>query len=254
MSRIIGVISGKGGVGKTTVTANLTAALAMKFGKKVTAVDCNLTTSHLGMHFGIFFYPRTFNDFLKGTANMNDVLIPHGTGVNILPASLNLSDLIGINMYEIREKLRDSLKDSDFVFLDAAPGFGKEAVSAMRACEEALLVTTPDIPAITDVLKAKSVLEQMNVEIIGLIVNKVTGKRFELSSKEIAETTGLSIIGSIPFSFEFSESLSNKTPLVAYKQNSKASIELFKIAAYLAGEAYKEPSMIERIFSNFFRL
>ena len=253
MSRIIGVISGKGGVGKTTITANLATALSMKFGRKVTAVDCNLTTSHLGMHFGIFFYPRTFNDFLKGTTSIEDVLISHATGVNILPASLNLSDLVGIDMYEIREKLRDSLRDNDFVFLDSAPGFGKEAVSAMRACEEALLVTTPDVPAITDVLKAKSVLEQMNVEIIGLIVNKVTGKKFELSRQEIAETTGLNIIGFIPFSFEFSESLSSKTPLVAYKQHTKASIELLKIAAYLTGEAYKEPSMIERIISTFFR-
>jgi septum site-determining protein MinD len=254
MSRIIGVISGKGGVGKTTITANISAALTLKFGKKVTAVDCNLTTSHLGMHFGIFFYPKTFNDFLKGTASINDVIFPHGTGVNILPASLNLADLVGIDMYEMREKLRNSLKDSDYVFLDAAPGFGKEAISAIRACQEALLITTPDLPAVTDVLKAKSVLEQMNVQPIGLIINKVTGKRFELSQEEIAQTTGLPIIGSIPFSFEFSESLTNKTPLVAYKQNSRASIEIFKVAAFIAGEAYKEPTPLQRIFSNIFKL
>ncbi|MEM5799360.1 MAG: P-loop NTPase [Candidatus Aenigmatarchaeota archaeon] len=254
MSRIIGIISGKGGVGKTTITANLSAALSLKFAKKVTAVDCNLTTSHLGMHFGIFFYPKTFNDFLRGSASINDVIFPHGTGVNILPASLNLSDLVGIDMIEIREKLQNSLKENDFVFLDAAPGFGKEALSAIRASQEALLITTPDLPAVTDILKAKNVLDQMNVQTIGIIVNKVTGKKFELSAKEITDTVGLPVIASIPFSFDFSESLSNKTPLVAYKQNSKASIEIFKLASFIAGENYKEPSMLERIFSKIFRV
>jgi len=254
MPRIIGVVSGKGGVGKTTITANLSAALSLKFSKKVTAVDCNLTTSHLGMHFGIFFYPKTFNDFLRGSASINEAIFPHGTGVNILPASLNLSDLVGIDMLEIRERLQDSLKDSDFVFLDAAPGFGKEALSAIRASQEALLVTTPDLPSVTDILKAKDVLEKMNSQPIGIVVNKVTGKSFELSSKEIAETVGLPVIASIPFSFDFSESLSNKTPLIAYKQYSKASIEMFKLAAFIAGEQYKEPSMLERIFSNVFKL
>ncbi|MFN6992432.1 MAG: AAA family ATPase, partial [Fervidobacterium sp.] len=81
MTRVIGVLSGKGGVGKTTIVANLSAALTFKFNKKVTVIDCNLTTSHLGMHFGIFHYPKTFNDFLKGSSPIADVIFPHGTGV-----------------------------------------------------------------------------------------------------------------------------------------------------------------------------
>lgn len=254
MTRTIGIISGKGGVGKTTITANLSVALSSKFAKKVTAVDCNLTTSHLGMHFGIFFYPKTFNDFLKGDVAINDVTYQHATGVNILPASLNLSDLVGINIFEIREKLQNSLTHSDFVFLDTAPGFGKEALSAIRACEEALLVTTPELPSVTDIIKAKNILQQMNVRCLGVIVNKVTGKKFELTKKEIEETVDIEVIGQIPFSFEFSESLSNKTPLVAYNQMSKASIEIFKIAAYLVGENYKEPSLFEKIFSRIFKV
>ncbi|MFH8080662.1 MAG: P-loop NTPase [Candidatus Aenigmatarchaeota archaeon] len=253
MSRVVGIISGKGGVGKTTLTANLSVALASKFSKKVTVVDCNLTTSHLGMHFGIFFYPKTFNDFLKGVAEINDVIFPHGTGVNILPASLNVSDLVGINIFEIREKLQ-SLPENDFILLDTAPGFGKEALSAIRACNEALLITTPDLPSVTDVLKAKNILNQMNVSINGVVVNKVMGKKFELSVSEIEETLELPIIGKIPFTPEFSESLSNKTPLVAYNEYSKASREIFKIAAYMANEHYKEPPMLRIFLSRIFKV
>jgi septum site-determining protein MinD len=71
--RIIDVCSGKGGVGKTTVAANLGLAL-QNFGKKVAVVDCNLTTSHLGLLFGFHNYPITLNNFLKGEARMEDII------------------------------------------------------------------------------------------------------------------------------------------------------------------------------------
>ncbi len=253
MARVIGVLSGKGGVGKTTIVANLGVALTSKFNKKVTVIDCNLTTSHLGMHFGIFNYPKTLNDFLKGNSQIEDIIFPHGTGVNIIPASLNLSDLTGIDISILNNKIKDMLNDNDFVFLDIAPGFGKEAISGMLACQEAILVTTPDLPSVTDIMKAKNVLDDINVKTIGIIVNKVTGKKFDLTPQEINETTDIPVIASIPFSFDIVESLANKTPLVAYKSDSNVSIELFKLAAMLSNEEYIPPkpgiiNFLTRIF------
>ncbi|MEM5878322.1 MAG: P-loop NTPase [Candidatus Aenigmatarchaeota archaeon] len=253
MSRVIGILSGKGGVGKTTITAILSSALSLKFNKKVTVIDCNMTTSHLGMHFGIFFYPKTFNDFLKGNAEIKDVVFPHGTGVNIIPASLNLSDLVGIDMAHIKEKLEDALSNDDFVFLDIAPGFGKEAVSAMKACQEAILVTTPDLPSVTDAIKAKAVLDQMKINTIGLVINKISGKKFELKKEEIMQMMNLPIIAEIPFSFDFVESLSNKTPLVVYKNNSDASVEIFKLASYISGEIYKPKINLIKMIVKMFK-
>jgi len=256
MTRIIGILSGKGGVGKTTITANLGVALASKFNKKVTVVDCNLTTSHLGMHFGIFYYPKTFNDFLKNKATIDEVIFPHGTGVNIIPASMNLSDLSGIDMSTLNSKLSGAMTNQDFVFLDIAPGFGKEAISGIKSCQEALLITTPDMPSVTDVIKAKNILNEINIKILGLVLNKVTGKKFDLTQKEIEDTIGLPVIASIPFRFEVVESIANKTPLVAYKPNSDVSIEIFKLAAVVSNEEYKPPKInliraIGKIFSKF---
>ncbi|MHA1747571.1 MAG: P-loop NTPase, partial [Promethearchaeota archaeon] len=71
MSRIIGVMSGKGGVGKTTVVSNLATVLS-GHQKNVTAVDCNITTSHLLMHFGKVYHPKTLNDVLKGKSSIAD--------------------------------------------------------------------------------------------------------------------------------------------------------------------------------------
>ncbi|MBS3051549.1 MAG: P-loop NTPase, partial [Candidatus Aenigmarchaeota archaeon] len=71
MTRIIAVVSGKGGVGKTTMVANIGTALS-KLGKNVIILDANLTTPSLGMHLGVPLYPVTLHDVLKGRANIKD--------------------------------------------------------------------------------------------------------------------------------------------------------------------------------------
>ena len=63
--RVLGIVSGKGGVGKTTIATNLALALS-EIGREVVIVDCNITTSHVGFSFGFYYYPITLNDVLKG--------------------------------------------------------------------------------------------------------------------------------------------------------------------------------------------
>ena len=70
MTRVIGVISGKGGVGKTTVVANLGAIFAQKYKKDVVIVDCNVSTSHLGLYLGMYYTPITLKQVLKGDAEI----------------------------------------------------------------------------------------------------------------------------------------------------------------------------------------
>jgi septum site-determining protein MinD len=74
MTRIIGIVSGKGGVGKTTIVANLGAALASFYKKRVIIVDCNVTTSHLGLYLGMYYHPVSLNQVLRGEASMDDAI------------------------------------------------------------------------------------------------------------------------------------------------------------------------------------
>jgi len=230
-------MSGKGGVGKTTVVSNLATVLA-NHQKNVTAVDCNITTSHLLMHFGKVYYPKTLNDVLKDQSSVADATYINYTGVNVIPASLNLSDLMGVDITLLGSKVKTLFQDQDFVLLDNAPGFGREAISGMMACNEAILVATPYLPDITDIIRGKSVLEELNVKISGLVLNKVTGKKFELKDKEILELTELPIIAKIPFDFKVLESLGLKIPLTFYDKRSKVSREFIKLASSLTGENY----------------
>jgi septum site-determining protein MinD len=243
MTRYIGVVSGKGGVGKTTVVTNLSTALATKFQKQTTVVDCNVTASHLSMHFGAYFSPVTLNNVLKNEATIEQAIFKHASGVKVIPASMNLTDLIGVDISILREKIQNLFINEDFVILDTAPGFGKEAISATKACKEVLIVTTPDIPSITDVIRGKAVLEELGIEPLGLIVNKVTGGKFELTNKEMMQLTGLTILAKIPYEKKILESLAAKTPLVFYDDKSRASTEFFKLASTLTGEFYEPPQI-----------
>jgi septum site-determining protein MinD len=87
MSRLIAVISGKGGVGKTTTAINLGTALN-KFGKDVIIVDANLTTPNVGLHLGAPIVPVNLNHVLLGKAKVADAVYEHESGTKIVPSSL----------------------------------------------------------------------------------------------------------------------------------------------------------------------
>jgi septum site-determining protein MinD len=155
MKRRIGVISGKGGVGKTTVVANLGAALAKKFGKDVTIVDCNLTTSHLSLSLGMYYCPVTLNHLLRGETNVKDAIYNHPSGMKIIPASIRLEELVGTDSTKLKKVVDKIHNKTDIVILDSSPGLGKEAISAIEASKEIIFVTNPNLPAVTDVIKCR---------------------------------------------------------------------------------------------------
>ena len=105
MMRIIGIVSAKGGVGKTVVTSNLGITLASKFNKKVAVVDCNLTTSHLGLYLGLYSFPITLNNVLRNEAVIEQAIYPHPSGLKIIPASIELKELQNIDTENLKQTL-----------------------------------------------------------------------------------------------------------------------------------------------------
>jgi septum site-determining protein MinD len=252
MVRIIDVCSGKGGVGKTTVAANLGVAL-QKFNKKVVVVDCNLTTSHLGLLFGLYSYPVTLNSFLKNESRLEDAVYIHHSGLRIVPASLDFRDIVNIDVTDFKQKLKIAFADYDMVLLDSAPSLGRESLIALQSSDEALFVANPHIPSLVDVVKCYQLINTLENRPLplGIIVNRVRKRPYEIKTDEIKQFTELPIIGIIPEDEKILESANKKTLVTISKQNSPSSRAFFEIAAKIAGAEYKRPGLVDSIIKKF---
>src|SRR5437867_1215589 len=157
---IVGIVSGKGGVGKTTLVSNLGYALK-ELDQKVLVVDCNVTTPHLSYYMGVSDFKYTLNDIFLGKIDPISA-ISYCDGVRYIPASLKMEDIINLDPALFREQISklSSVYKFDFIFLDSAPGMGREAISVLNSSEELIFITTPFVPMVNDVLRVRRVLKE----------------------------------------------------------------------------------------------
>ena len=243
MTRIIGIVSGKGGVGKSTVAVNL--ALALKnFKKNVTLVDCNLSTPHLSYYLGATDYIGTINDVLRDKMDIQSALYNYN-GVKYLPASVKFEDLIGVELTKFKKYLVKLEKNNDFIILDAAPGLGKEALFVMDASREIIFVTSPFVPMVGDVIRCKEVLKQFGERKMSILLNMVTYGTHELKKEVVEELTGLPVIGEVPHDNNVMQSMVMRYPLLEYKPNSLSSISFMRMASLLTEKDYEIPMKVK---------
>lgn len=234
MARIIAVISGKGGVGKTTTAINLGAALN-RLEKEVVIVDLNLNTPNVGVHLGAPIVPVTLNHVLKGKAEMEEAIYEHSSGTKIIPSSLSVKELTKFNTKKIPETIRILHDHADFVILDSAAGFSEEAMATMEAGEEIIIVTNPEMPAVTDALKAVKVAREMGKEVKGVIVTRHRNKRYEMPLSSIKSMLEAPIIGIIPEDKAVKEALNQRDAVVHTHPRSKVAKKYHGIAGKVSG-------------------
>lgn len=243
LARIIGIASGKGGVGKTTVSTNLALALR-DFGKRVLVIDCNLSTPHLAYYLGVSNYKHTLNDAMLGKVDINSATHLKD-GIKYIPASLNLKDLVGIDTASFKKYLKKIEMDKyDFVILDAAPGLGREALTVLDAVDEVIFVTNPFIPMVNDVIRSAEVLKSLKgLKSVSVVMNMITEGSHEILGRSVTNLTGFPIAGEISYDQNVVYGLAAKSPVVNYKPNSVSSVNFRSLAANLIGVQYKVPTM-----------
>ncbi|MBN2250497.1 MAG: cell division ATPase MinD [Candidatus Altiarchaeota archaeon] len=242
MTRIIGVVSGKGGVGKTTLVSNLGASLA-KEGYNVAIIDANLTGANLGLHYGLISYPISVHDVMKKNASLTDAVYKHPSGVDIIPASLSFEDILDTPPVNIGQEIRSSLADKDYVLIDAATGLDRETLNAVDICDEFVLVTHPELPTISDALRTKSIISKYEKKITGIVLNRVT-KKDELKKDYIASFFKLPILGVIPEDSSIRRSIELKNPIVLHSPKHKISREIKRIAHGITGKEIKAKNSV----------
>lgn len=255
MSKIIVITSGKGGVGKTTTAINLAAAIN-HFGKDVLVIDGNLTTPNVGIYFGSPEVPINLNHILTKKVEALEAVYEHESGVKIIPASLSIHDTLNTDYTKLKNYKNDFKSLSEYVLIDCAAGLGEEAISAMELADEIIIITNPEIPAITDALKAIKVAEKKNLVIKGVIMTRVRKDKIEMQPEIVKEMLETQILGMIPEDITIKKSLNQKNAVIYTHPKSNAARAYKEIAAKIIGHQYNsdidKPKIWER-FSYRFR-
>jgi septum site-determining protein MinD len=253
MTRVITITSAKGGVGKTTLTTNLGLAL-QELGKSTILVDGNLTTPNVSIHMGLSLFPRTLHDVLKRKSKVDEAIYHHSSGLRVMPAGLSLNDLRGVNSKEFSRVISELMGAADVVLIDASAGLGKESLLSVEVADDLLIVTNPDLPSVTDALKIIKLAQELGTRVAGVIVNRRTGKRHELTNNEIEMMLEHPVVSEIPEDHHVPVAIAAKTPIVLHNPHAPSSYEIRKLAADLLGvNALNPPKTLWQSITQFFR-
>jgi septum site-determining protein MinD len=239
MAKVIGIISLKGGVGKTSLTAALGDAMA-SLGKKVLLVDGNLSAPNLGLHFNLVNPKISLHHVLAREAKPSEAVYNMGK-FDVMPASI--FEKPEVNALKLKDRLNYFKDKYDVILLDSSPSLNDETLGVMLASDEIVVVTTPDHPTLSNTVKAVTLSRQRGAPISGLILNKVYDKDFELSMNDIEEVTDVPVLAVIPHDVNMLKALSEFKPYTEFKPRSKGSDEIRRLASVLIGEKYDAPKL-----------
>lgn len=203
MSEIIVVTSGKGGVGKTTTTANLGVGFAAR-GKKVVLIDTDTGLRNLDLLLGLenrIMYDLI--DVTEGRVPYKKALVRHKRheSLYLLPTS-QTKDKSAVNVQQINSLCSELVKDFDYVIIDCPAGIEQGFQTAISAADTAVVVTIPEISAVRDADKIIGELGRAEKDNIKLIVNRIrpdmVKKGDMLTMDDIDEILSIDCIGQIP--------------------------------------------------------
>lgn len=242
MGKVFVVTSGKGGVGKTTVSANLGCTLA-KYGEKVCVIDADVGLKNLDVVLGLenrIIY--TLIDVIKGNVGANEALVRHKLlkSLYLLPASqIATKEMVSPeDMINIVNELKPNF---DYIIIDSPAGIERGFRNAVAPSEQAIIVTTPELPAISDADRVIGLLENYGFEEdnILLILNKykphMAKKGEMLTEEDVKRALAIKLLGVIPESDDVIISTNKGLPLVLETENGIAK-SFENIARRIKGE------------------
>lgn len=207
MARKIVVTSGKGGVGKTTVAANLAACLA-KRGQRVILCDADFGLNNVDLAVGLEdLVTYDIVDVIEGRCRAKQALVEHPRQTNLfLLASSHSAPERYVSPQAVKVVLDALSPQFDFIFIDCPAGIDDGFHRAVATADEAIVVTTPQVSALRDADKVITVLKSYRLETLSLVVNQCRGElllsRECLSPTEISELLKISLLGVLPEDLE----------------------------------------------------
>jgi MinD-like ATPase involved in chromosome partitioning or flagellar assembly len=230
-TRIIGIVSGKGGVGKTTVAINLASAF-LEFKKQAVIVDADVEMCGASLQLGMYNFPITLANVLNNKMSIFEAVYTHRSGIELIPTSFFSGQIPQLSLSDILS----NPNLGDIILIDSPPGISGRANEILTSCKEIIPVVTPDIVSLTDTIKLIHLAKNFNVKPSGIIVNRYSEKiKNQTSLEEIEKTFELPLLGVIPEDELIRISVNERVPAFYLNPNSKVSQAFRKTAAEILG-------------------
>jgi len=227
MPYIIRVSSQNGGVGKTTVAVNLAIALQEK-GYRTLLIDADTSNPSVGFHLGMTNVNTGFKHMLSKETKLKDVISIHApSGLHVIcgvigskPFSLDKE-----NIKTIYSKMKNT--NYAFIIIDTQPGYSIDYMA--KIYDEALLVTTPEIPAVASVIRLANSFDKIHLKHY-LVINKLGRYKYDIHPREIEETYGGKAIGMLPEDEIVPVSIAEHIPAVMLDKKARFSRAIMYLA------------------------
>ena len=241
MVRTIVITSGKGGVGKTTVTANLGTAIA-KRGHKVALVDADFGLRNLDLLLGLenrVVY--TTVEVIAGDCRLEQALVKdkRQPGLVLLPAA-QTRNKEAVTPDQMKETITELGKSYDYILVDSPAGIELGFRNAIAAADEAIIVTTPEVAAVRDADRVIGLIEANNINKIRLIVNRLKPAMVQvdqmMSVEDVLEILAVPLIGVVPDDERVIVASNKGEPLVLSEKTTLPGMAFNNIASRLDGK------------------
>src|ERR1700694_2256829 len=255
-SRVITITSGKGGVGKTTTTANLGTALAM-MGKKVAVVDSDIGLRNLDAVMGLenrIVYDLV--DVVEGQCRLRQALIKDRRlpEMYLLPAA-QTRDKNAVNSVQMEQLCQQMRQEFDFVVIDSPAGIEQGFRNAIVGADEIVIVANPEMASVRDADRIIGLVEAAGKPEPRLILNRLRPEMVRrgdmMDVADVLEVLGIDLLGIVPEDETIIIATNRGEPIV-YEKRSRAGRALLNAAQRIMGEeipldeVMEMPSFLER--------
>lgn len=260
--RTLAVASGKGGVGKTSLTLNL-ALLLTRQGRQVVVFDADLGMANIDVLLGIT--PRyTLYDFIRGEKELAEIMVTGPLGLKIIPGSSGVAELANLGQAQ-RSRVIAALsrldQEAEIMVIDTSAGISQNVLGFLLASDEVLVVLTPEPTAVTDAYGLIKVLSRYEKQKkIHLVVNRAASEAQAREAAQKIQLVAHTFLGLEPDYLDYiqedkcvGQAVCSQQPLVLGYPAARASRDMTRLVWRLLGESREAPSVPGTFFQRLLR-